>query len=264
MSATYYNDKTLTTVPVAVLQVDIDGSTVDETTDAGDTGDADYTVFPASEAAGDYAAFCSAGKFGRIVFDYANGTAGIGGTVTWKYLADDGTWKALAGVVDATAGFTTAAADGLAVTWDDPDPADWTEQTLNGVTGYWVAAEVATVYATNPVLDQVFVGGFDGHADRGRVAPGLVHPHPVREGSRYVVKHASMRVLTGAITSWRLVLWDPDSDAEICEVDSGTSTNTAVQNINVPRNGTGNSAEVRWLVTGATGSVRCVIDGEVE
>lgn len=130
---------------------------VDETTDANDAGNADWTVFPASEAIGDYVAFGYTKPFTRIVFDYANGTAGVGGAVDWEYW-DGAEWTALSGVSDATSGFTTAAADNLSVTWTEPT--DWKRRVLNsGQSLYYVRAKITTVYSTNPVLDQGFLVG---------------------------------------------------------------------------------------------------------
>jgi hypothetical protein len=269
------NDKTLSVLPLAVLQIDIDGSTVDETTDAGDNGSADWTVLPATEAIGDMAAICQSYKHGRVVFDSAGGTAGIGGTGTWKYLAPDGSWQPLTGVVDGTSGFTAAAADGQVLTFDTP--ADWDEQTLVGasgedITGYWIAFVVDSVYATNPVYDQCYVGGFDGEGDRGRVAPGpgaVDGPGGADDQERFILTHASIRVVSGAVTSWRLIKWDPVADVEVSEIDSGLALAVGDSvdfsgGIAIPLSqaGTG-SCEVRWIVTGQTGTVRCMLDGRV-
>ena len=141
-----------------VWQVDAATPTyVDETTDANDTGNADWTLFPSSEAVGDYAALGYTEKFSRLTFDYVNGTAGVGGTVLWEYW-DGTTWKALQDVIDGTTGFTVAAADGLEVTWTMPG--DWVPRAINSSKKlYYVRAKVVTVYSTNPVLDQGFVSG---------------------------------------------------------------------------------------------------------
>jgi hypothetical protein len=262
------NDKTLTVVATAVFQVDVSGPTfVDETTDATDAGSADWTVFPATEAVGDYVAFCSQEKFTRIVLDSAGGTAGVGGLVEWRYLAPDGSWQLLPNVVDGSAGFTVAIADGQNVAWEEPE--QWTARTLNSVTGYWVAAFITQVFSTNPVYDQCFVGGFDGKGDRGRVAPtsGEVDGTAGTNASeRYVLTHASLRVLSGAITSWRLIKWDPVADQEVSEIDNGgADTNVDLSGgITIPLDQAGvGSCEVRFVIVGQTGSVRCVLDGVV-
>jgi len=131
------------------------GTFVDETTDANSTSNADWTVFPGTEATGDYVAIGHTEKFTKVIFDYANGTAGVGGAVTWEYW-DGSAWAALTGVTDGTAGFTTAAADNLSLTFTEPT--DWKSRQLNAGRGlYYIRAKITTVYTTNPVLDQGFI-----------------------------------------------------------------------------------------------------------
>jgi hypothetical protein len=135
----------------------VDGAVfVDQTTNFNDATDNNYVVFPASEATTDYAAFGFPRQFTIITFDYANGTAGTVGTVTWKYW-DGSAWTALGGVTDNTTGFTAAVADGLTVTWTMPD--DWAPRDLDdGESLFFVIAEITGVYTVNPVLDQGFIG----------------------------------------------------------------------------------------------------------
>jgi hypothetical protein len=125
---------------------------VDETDDANSDTNADWTLFPATEAIGDYVAFGLTNTFSQITFDYANGTAGVGGVVTWEYW--DGTaWAALTGVTDNTTSFTVAVADGLTVSWTTPS--DWAKQTIStSASLYFVRSRITTVYSTNPVMDQ--------------------------------------------------------------------------------------------------------------
>lgn len=118
----------------------------------------DTNPWPASEAAGDQMQVGWQVPFGGIVFTI--GTLGSGGTVTWKYW--NGTaWTALTGVTDGTSGFTAAGT----VTWTMPS--DWKPVSVNNSGKlYWVAAEVATVYGTNPVITQgllLFASGASGH-----------------------------------------------------------------------------------------------------
>jgi len=139
-----------------VWQYDASADTyVEETNDAKSTTDADVTLFPASEAVGDYVAFGFDSTFAQLTFDYANGTAGVGGVVAWEYW--NGTaWTAVSGLTDGTVGFTTAAADSLTVTWTMPT--DWEKSTVKiGKAQYYVRARVTTVYSTNPIIDQLFV-----------------------------------------------------------------------------------------------------------
>jgi hypothetical protein len=130
---------------------------VNETVDANDVGTADVTVFPATEAVGDFCAIGHNEKFAKVTFNYAGGTAGIGGVVVWEYW--DGTaWAALTGVTDNTTGFTAAVANGLTLTFTIPT--DWARRTIStGTSLYFIRARITTVYTTNPVLDQVFIAG---------------------------------------------------------------------------------------------------------
>lgn len=147
------------------------GTFVEETPDANDTGDADWTVFPATEGVNDYVAFGFDKTFTQIKFDYANGTAGVGGAVTWQYWGANG-WADLTGVTDGTAGFTTAVADGLTVTWTLPT--DWETNALStGDQLFYVRAIITTVYTTNPILDQGFIqGSEDAAVESVAVIPG--------------------------------------------------------------------------------------------
>ncbi|MEX2139859.1 MAG: glycosyl hydrolase family 28-related protein [Pirellulales bacterium] len=133
---------------------------VDEMADFNSTANADFVPFPASEVVGDYLAIGFFQPFTKLTFDYANGTAGVGGVVAWEYWANTSPqpqWKALSDVVDNTNGFTAATADGRTVTWSPPN--DWKPLSINAVNElyYYVRARVTTAYSTNPVLDQGFV-----------------------------------------------------------------------------------------------------------
>jgi hypothetical protein len=151
-----------------VWQVDdtpTDNVFVDQTSAANDDTDADFTPFPTTEANSDYVAFGLTEKFAQISFDYANGTAGVGGVVAWEYW-DGSAWTALGGVTDNTTSFTVAAADGLSVTWTVPT--DWAERTINSSASlYFVRAKITSTYSTNPILDQAFA--------RIQAIPSAVH-----------------------------------------------------------------------------------------
>lgn len=126
----------------------------DQTANFNDATDANYVVFPATEAVNDYAAFGFVRPFGKLVFDNANGTAGVGGTVAWEYW--NGTqWVALSGVTDGTTGFTAAVSDGQEVTWTIPT--DWEAQIINDKWGFYARARITGTYTTNPIYDQGFV-----------------------------------------------------------------------------------------------------------
>lgn len=144
-----------------VWQVDADAGPayVNETADANSTTNADFTPFPATEAVGDWCAFGFASTFCRLLFDYANGTAGIGGTVVWEYW-DGAAWQLLPGISDGTTSFTAAVGDGKSVTWNMP--ANWAATIINGSASlYFVRARVTVTYSTNPVLDQAYIGKRD-------------------------------------------------------------------------------------------------------
>lgn len=140
-----------------VWQVDDAGPTfVDVTAEYNSDTDADWIVFPATEAIGDYAAIGMGDPFTQVSLDNLNGTAGIGGVVDWEYW-NGSAWTALTGVVDGTTDFTIAVADGQVVTWTVP--VDWMPTSLNGETAqYYVRAAITTVYATNPIYDQGHTG----------------------------------------------------------------------------------------------------------
>lgn len=129
---------------------------VDQTTEFNDATDNDFTPFPATEAVGDYVAIGFNEPFGQVIFDAANGTVGVVGAVTWEYLSAPGVWTALAGVTDNTMAFTAGATDGQDLTFTIPT--GWTAQVLNGVSAFYIRARITTVYTTNPVYDQGFVG----------------------------------------------------------------------------------------------------------
>ncbi len=142
-----------------VWQVDIStGPTfVDETDDANNSAGPDWTIFPAVEAIGDYVTIGGVTTFDQVVFDNAGGTAGVGGVVVWEYW-NGALWFALAGVTDGTTGFTAAAADGQSLTFTIPG--DWAAQVLNGSASlFYIRARITTVYGTNPIYDQGWLGG---------------------------------------------------------------------------------------------------------
>lgn len=142
-----------------VWQVDDSGgpSFSDQTTGFNDATDANFTPFPATEE--DELDYCAIGfdqRFARVVFDNLNGTQGVAGTVAWEYW-NGAAFVALSGVTDGTSGFTAAVADGQVLTFTLPT--DWVKNTLNGVEAFYIRARVTTLYTTNPIYDQGFVGG---------------------------------------------------------------------------------------------------------
>jgi hypothetical protein len=128
----------------------------DYTTAASNSTTGDVVPFPATEATGDALMIGDDAQFFGIFFDRTTTTNGVAGVVAWEYYATGGTWKALPNVYDGTTGFTTAGS--ATVGWSRSIAADWTSQTINSVTRYWVRARCTTVYTTNPTITQIFVG----------------------------------------------------------------------------------------------------------
>jgi len=123
---------------------------VDETTDFNSVTTADWDVFPAGNAIGDYSAWGMPEKFSRLLMDNTSGTAGTVGVVDWEYW-DGSAWSALV-VVDGTSSFTAAVSSGQLVTWTPP--LDWTLLSLNGETAqYYVRAVITTIFTIEPIYD---------------------------------------------------------------------------------------------------------------
>lgn len=135
-----------------VWQIDDPAGTpvyVDETTDFNDVGAGDVDPWPASEAIGDQMAIGYATPFEHLSLTI--GTAGVGGTLTWRYW-DGSAWSTVPDLVDDSTGFT-AGTSTYDVRWGRPS--NWTALAINGSAQlYYVVAQVATVYSTNPVLSQ--------------------------------------------------------------------------------------------------------------
>lgn len=145
-----------------VWQVDASGPTfVDETTDANDGGAGDWTIFPASEAVGDYMAIGCAVPFSSITFSSAGGTAGVdGGSLALAFEFWNGeAWAALAGVSDGTSMFTAVAGAGQVFSFTTPST--WALLELNGSDPlYFVRWRItAGTYSTDPVYSNAVVTG---------------------------------------------------------------------------------------------------------
>lgn len=138
-----------------VWQIDDPGGTpayLDETTDFNDADVNDVDPWPAVEAVGDRFAIGFARKFSGLTINV--GIAGVGGTATWKYW-NGNSFTNLSGVTDNTTGFTVSGTNKVTFTV----PADWATTSINSsVQLYYIAADVATVYSTNPIITQGFMG----------------------------------------------------------------------------------------------------------
>jgi hypothetical protein len=252
-------DQSLTVVPARVwVYDDSAGTYTADTTDAGDTDSADWALFPASEeAVVDASLIGAAHRFLEFTMDNAGGTAGAGGTTILEYRSASHAsgWAPCTGVVDGTTGLTIAAADGQVVSFDDPGD-DWIAEEIGGSGGalFYVRWRVLTVYSTNPVYDQIFIGTFTGDAgDRGRVYPSDLAGGP----RRYHLETAILKVVSGAATS-RLALFDAATNAEVLEIlpASAEASRAFAGSLRVP-----DGLDVRWIVTGQTGTVRVIIEG---
>jgi hypothetical protein len=116
---------------------------------------ADVTFFPTSEATGDQFAIGFTSPFSKVSLTLS--TAGVGGTVTWKYW--NGTaWTALSGAAGTGLNLTATGT----VTWTMPT--DWKPLSINGSASlYFVVAEVATTYSTNPIGTSGFIDLYGPH-----------------------------------------------------------------------------------------------------
>jgi len=137
------------------LQIDDPAGTpvyVDQTSEAQSSTADDVDPWPASEAIGDQMAVGFHSPFNKLTVT-VSATAGVGGTLTYKYW--NGTaWTAVSGLTDATTGFTVAGANTVVFTM----PTDWAPRSLNGSDDlYYLVAEVAGVYSTNPILNQIVI-----------------------------------------------------------------------------------------------------------
>ncbi len=148
------------------LNYDDSGTTfADDSIHANDSSNANWEIFPAAEAVSDYVAIGYSQKFKKVIFDNANGTAGVDGgslATVWEYY-NGSIWASLSGVTDGTSAsskaFTAVAADGQTLTFTVPS--DWTALSLNGSQSlYYIRNRItAGSYSTNPVYDQGFIGG---------------------------------------------------------------------------------------------------------
>lgn len=143
--------------PTEVWQIDDPAGApvfVSELADFNSFALTDVDPWVAVEAVGDQFAIGSTGPFNKLTVRVS--TAGVGGTLTWKYW-NGSAWTAVSGLADATTGFTVLGQNTVTFTM----PTNWVARTLNGGASlYFLVAEVATLYAPNPVLGHGEVGGY--------------------------------------------------------------------------------------------------------
>jgi hypothetical protein len=139
----------------ALAYTDDDGVYVNRTTAFASSTADDVPVLPAVPAVDDafYVGHASL-TFANIQINTTTQGDGVW-TIAWEYW--NGTaWTALAGVTDGTTGFTSATG-WAAVTFTKPT--NWVQNTVDGVLGYWVRANVSvyTSVVTAPKLGEGYV-----------------------------------------------------------------------------------------------------------
>tara|TARA_R110000822_G_scaffold120633_1_gene254112 strand:- start:6884 stop:9526 length:2643 start_codon:yes stop_codon:yes gene_type:complete len=121
---------------------------LDMTSEFSDNGVGNLLLMPAAEAAGDYTAFGSDQKFGRMRFDF--NTTGVGGTVIWEYW-NGSAWSSLTVTADESNGFTTGG-NNRDIDWNVP--ADWAAVSLHDESPlFYARVRVLTVFSTNPTAN---------------------------------------------------------------------------------------------------------------
>lgn len=128
-----------------------DTSGNDETADCNSTGIGDITL-PVTGS--EFFEFAGDNQFRVMQFDIST-PAVADWAVTWEYW-NGSSYVPLSNVTDGTDDFRIG---GLhRVSWDFPAEGDWGEDTLHGISGYWVQARVSSVtsVATPPVGTQVW------------------------------------------------------------------------------------------------------------
>jgi len=118
----------------------------------------DVDLLPSTPSVGDAFYFGLYNKFTGIAIRIE--TAGSDITITWKYW-NGSSWTNLPNVVDNTNSFTTSG--GNYIYWDRPT--DWQQNTVNGVTAYWIKAEVTSVGSnpTQPKASYAYSGKYTGN-----------------------------------------------------------------------------------------------------
>jgi hypothetical protein len=134
----------------------------DDSVDANDSGTNDFNLIPSvatEDPYGDCAYFGCASTFSYLSIDTGTAAAGYDAAdITWQYY--NGSWANLAGVTDATNGFTTTTQKN--VTWTNPT--NWVMCEVNTLYCYWVRANFTDgpgteTITTKPLGDQIWRGG---------------------------------------------------------------------------------------------------------
>ena len=229
----------------------------DETTDANDQGDADWQIFGTlTEATDDYIALGFQRKFNTVIFDNANGTAGIDGgslAAVWEYF-NGSTWSSLASVTDGTASgglaFTAAVSDGQTLTYTEPT--DWATTILDSSASlYYIRLRItAGDYSTNPVYDQGFIEN-EGVAFIQSDDPGLISDCDFTFSQRHAIEMTATGTYTFGGNTFTGYGVAGSDDAAVFNSSGGLITlNLAVGDSSpTVRNSSGSSTTVNNNVT---------------
>ena len=154
---------------------------------AGVGYNATYQMFPDAPANNDAVYFGAASQFCELAFDIDIAQASIGNTFTWEYW-NGATWGALTIVRDGTSaasqtGSRSFEQDG-AIAF--VPPANWAQNTVEGVTVFWVRCRVTTFGNIGVALGRLNTTNHEVVTPNG----GYVVPHTGRIDSIRLVDNA--------------------------------------------------------------------------
>ena len=90
-------------------------------------------------------------------FDYVASTLGAAGLMAVEYW-NGSAWAPVPFLNESPAGAKNfTAASGSFITWGAPNPNDWAQTAVNGVTRFWIRFRVTNLYTTSPVLTRGFI-----------------------------------------------------------------------------------------------------------
>lgn len=121
------------------------------TTAATNDTDADV-AFPSAEAINDAFYIGSSTPFGSLIVDRAGCTAGAAGVLAIEYW-NGTTWDTVKKRLDLTSNLTATVGDNQVIQWRIMP--NWTTNTVNSQSAYWVRLRITTVYSTNPTVSRI-------------------------------------------------------------------------------------------------------------
>ena len=114
-------------------------SYVDYTAQAKSPAVSDFKLLVPIILGGGIPMFCFSDRTTTLHLNIGQAATGDG-TVTWKYW-NGSSWVTCTGVTDNTNGFKTAGVD-KTVVFDDPGDGVWVSSTIDGITGFWIEADI--------------------------------------------------------------------------------------------------------------------------